>query len=120
MTRDHNFATSLLARGRAHPDRMALAELASPGAREWTSVTYGELSLRIESFSRGLGEAGVTRGDRVVLMLPPSIESTAVYFALVALGASPVDWDSYPDDPDFVVLADTEGNRFCVVDASHG
>ena len=25
-----------------------------------------------------------------------------------------------PSDPDFVVLADTEGNRFCVVDASHG
>ena len=27
-----------------------------------------------------------------------------------------VDWDRYPDDPDFVVLADTEGNRFCVID----
>jgi hypothetical protein len=30
-----------------------------------------------------------------------------------------VPWD-YPADPDFVVLADPEGNRFCVVDASHG
>jgi len=39
---------------------------------------------------------------------------------LVGLGASRVGWDSYPDDPDFVVLADPEGNRFCVVDASHG
>jgi len=39
---------------------------------------------------------------------------------LVALGAARVDWDSYPDDPDFVVLADPEGNRFCVVDCSHG
>lgn len=38
---------------------------------------------------------------------------------LVALGAERVDWDNYPDDPDFVVLADTEGNRFCVVDMSH-
>ena len=38
---------------------------------------------------------------------------------LVGLGASRVPWD-YPADPDFVVLADTEGNRFCVVDASHG
>ena len=38
---------------------------------------------------------------------------------LVGLGATRVAWD-YPDDPDFVVLADTEGNRFCVVDASHG
>jgi len=39
---------------------------------------------------------------------------------LEGLGATQVDWDVYPADPDFVVLADTEGNRFCVVDASHG
>ena len=38
---------------------------------------------------------------------------------LVALGAVRVDWDLYPDDPDFVVLADPEGNRFCVVDTTH-
>lgn len=38
---------------------------------------------------------------------------------LVALGAERVDWDRYPDDPDFVVLADPEGNRFCIVDLSH-
>jgi hypothetical protein len=33
---------------------------------------------------------------------------------LIALGARRVDWD-YPDDADFVVLADTEGNLFCVI-----
>jgi len=38
---------------------------------------------------------------------------------LVSLGARRVAWDSYPDDPDFVVLADTEGNRFCIVDLDH-
>jgi catechol 2,3-dioxygenase-like lactoylglutathione lyase family enzyme len=38
---------------------------------------------------------------------------------LVGLGAERVDWDSYPADPDFVVLADTEGNRFCIVDVNH-
>jgi catechol 2,3-dioxygenase-like lactoylglutathione lyase family enzyme len=38
---------------------------------------------------------------------------------LLGLGASHVGWD-YPPDPDFVVLADSEGNRFCIVDASHG
>ncbi len=26
------------------------------------------------------------------------------------------DWDLYPANPDFVVLADPEGNRFCVID----
>jgi len=37
---------------------------------------------------------------------------------LVWLGAERVDWDLYPATPDFVVLADPDGNRFCVVDAS--
>ena len=34
-------------------------------------------------------------------------------------GARRIDWDSYPDDPDFIVLADPEGNIFCIVDFSH-
>ncbi|MGW3337075.1 VOC family protein [Streptomyces sp. NPDC001009] len=38
---------------------------------------------------------------------------------LVSMGAGRVDWDLYPDDADFVVLADPEGNRFCVIDTSH-
>jgi catechol 2,3-dioxygenase-like lactoylglutathione lyase family enzyme len=38
---------------------------------------------------------------------------------LVSLGARRADWDRYPDDPDFVVLEDTEGNRFCIVNLSH-
>ncbi len=33
---------------------------------------------------------------------------------LVSVGATRVDWD-YPPDADFVVLADTEGNLFCVI-----
>jgi hypothetical protein len=28
------------------------------------------------------------------------------------------DWDGYREDSEFVVLEDTEGNRFCVVDTS--
>ncbi|HZZ95383.1 MAG TPA: VOC family protein [Jatrophihabitantaceae bacterium] len=36
-----------------------------------------------------------------------------------ALGGSRVVWDQWPDDPDFIVVADTEGNRFCLVDLDH-
>jgi hypothetical protein len=46
-------------------------------------------------------------------------EQAAEAERLVSLGAERVDWDSYPDDPDFVVLADPDGNRFCIVDLSH-
>lgn len=46
-------------------------------------------------------------------------EQEAEAARLVSLGARRVDWDSYPDDPDFIVLADPDGNRFCIVDLSH-
>lgn len=36
---------------------------------------------------------------------------------LIALGASEVHWDKRPADADYLILADPEGNRFCVVDA---
>ena len=54
------------------------------------------------------------------LHVADAAEQKAEVARLVSLGARHVDWDSYPDDPDFVVLADTEGNLFCVVDLSHG
>ena len=37
---------------------------------------------------------------------------------LVSLGATEVHWDRRPPDADYVILADPEGNRFCVVDIS--
>jgi predicted enzyme related to lactoylglutathione lyase len=36
---------------------------------------------------------------------------------LIGLGATEVHWDKRPADADYVILADPEGNRFCVVDA---
>jgi catechol 2,3-dioxygenase-like lactoylglutathione lyase family enzyme len=39
---------------------------------------------------------------------------------LVGLGATVVDWDLYPEDRDFVGMADPEGNRFCVIDTGRG
>lgn len=35
---------------------------------------------------------------------------------LIALGATEVHWSKRPSDADYVILADPEGNRFCVVD----
>jgi catechol 2,3-dioxygenase-like lactoylglutathione lyase family enzyme len=33
---------------------------------------------------------------------------------LISLGAQRVDWE-YPEDADFIVLADPDGNLFCVI-----
>ena len=38
---------------------------------------------------------------------------------LISLGAQHVDW-VYPDGANFVVLSDTEGNLFCVVNTEGG
>jgi catechol 2,3-dioxygenase-like lactoylglutathione lyase family enzyme len=46
-------------------------------------------------------------------------EQQAEAARLVSLGARRVEWDSYPADPDFIVLEDPDGNRFCIVDLSH-
>jgi len=53
------------------------------------------------------------------LHVSSAAEQTAEAERLMAIGAERVDWDSYPDDPDFIVLADPDGNRFCIVDLSH-
>lgn len=53
------------------------------------------------------------------LVVDSAVEQAAEVERLVALGATRVEWE-YPADPDFVVLADPEGNRFCIVDAGHG
>jgi catechol 2,3-dioxygenase-like lactoylglutathione lyase family enzyme len=53
------------------------------------------------------------------LHVADAAEQAAEVERLVSLGAVRVDWDSYPADPDFVVLADPDGNRFCIVDLSH-
>ena len=37
---------------------------------------------------------------------------------LKALGATEVDWAKKPPTADYVILADPEGNRFCVIDAA--
>ncbi|MEX1279616.1 MAG: VOC family protein [Acidimicrobiia bacterium] len=54
------------------------------------------------------------------LVVDSAADQVAEVDRLLGLGAERVDWDRYPADPDFVVLADPDGNRFCIVDASHG
>ena len=61
---------------------------------------------------------------RSALQIPPRIhldlyadDQAAEVARLKALGATEIHWDRRPPDADYVILADPEGNRFCVVDA---
>jgi hypothetical protein len=68
--------------------------------------------------SLGLSQSAVQDHPRLHLDLyaGDTADQAAEIERLVALGAVRVDWDGYEEDSDFVVLADTEGNRFCVID----
>jgi hypothetical protein len=63
--------------------------------------------------------------DRVrsALQIPPRIhldlytdDQAGEVGRLLGLGATEVHWDRRQPDADYVILADPEGNRFCVVD----
>ncbi len=62
-------------------------------------------------------ETEVQEPPRVHLDLYAS-DREAEVTRLIGLGAERVDWDMYPPEADLVVLADPDGNRFCVVDQS--
>ncbi|GIH91718.1 VOC family protein [Planobispora siamensis] len=69
----------------------------------------------------GLSRSPVQEHPRVHIDLyaRDTADQAAEVERLVSLGAERVEWDLYPDDPDFVVLADPDGNRFCVIDPTH-
>jgi hypothetical protein len=59
------------------------------------------------------------------LQLPPRIhldlyadDQDAEVARLIGLGATEVRWDRRPPDADYIILADPEGDRFCVIDSS--
>jgi catechol 2,3-dioxygenase-like lactoylglutathione lyase family enzyme len=61
---------------------------------------------------------------RSTVQVPPRIhldlyadDQAAEVKRLIGLGATGVHWDKRPADADYVILADPEGNRFCVIDA---
>jgi catechol 2,3-dioxygenase-like lactoylglutathione lyase family enzyme len=63
--------------------------------------------------------------DRVrsALQIPPRIhldlyteDQQGEVQRLKSLGATEVVWDKRPPDADYIIMADPEGNRFCVVD----
>ncbi|WP_072803468.1 VOC family protein [Rhodococcoides yunnanense] len=72
----------------------------------------GKLQLSIQNSSQ---PAEHTPRLHLDLYAPDAAGQKAEVARLLSLGAQTVDWD-YPEGADFVVLADTEDNRFCVVD----
>ncbi|QXJ22887.1 VOC family protein [Actinomadura graeca] len=90
---------------------------------EWEAPTWRTLE-HADGSGRALAlmfsESPVQEHPRIHLdlMVDTTAEQEAEVERLIGLGAERITWDLYPPDPDFVVLADPDGNRFCVVDLS--
>ncbi len=70
----------ILGHARTAPDRVAIV-----AARD--RITYGELGARVARVASGLAARGVGKGDRVVVLVPMSIELYVVLLAVASIGA---------------------------------
>ena len=80
-----NIAETLSRTAAQHGARTALIE-----ARSGKSCTFAELELyaqRYAAYLKGAGTGGIREGERVILMVRPSIDFIALTFALFKIGA---------------------------------
>ncbi|MFF2481385.1 acyl-CoA synthetase [Paenibacillus sp. NPDC058071] len=68
-----------------HPeDKVALISLTEQG--EGAEITYGELNKQANRLAHGLTNLGLSKGDRVLVMVPRSIAAYVIYIASLKAG----------------------------------
>lgn len=91
-------------------------------SREWASESWRTIVTSGGERVLGLMSSASPPEPRprlhLDLLVDSAEEQDAEVRRLVGLGATVPEWDGYPAEPDFVVLADPDGNVFCVVDLS--
>ena len=88
-TTDANIASHLSSMAATQPERMAIACPVSgrPWSTAFTELSFKQLDDWSQNLARGLVQAGIGKGTRVALLVPPGPEFFAVVFALMKSGA---------------------------------
>ncbi|MCL1979918.1 MAG: fatty acid CoA ligase family protein [Proteobacteria bacterium] len=81
---DCNIATVLHHTAEAQPDQVGLVALEDGQWRQWS---FAQLRNNCDGFAAALHAEGIQRGDRVMLMVRPSMAFICLTFALFQLGA---------------------------------
>jgi acyl-CoA synthetase (AMP-forming)/AMP-acid ligase II len=81
---NYNIAQTLPDTAKAYPERTGLICKTGRAKRSWT---FREMDNTADWFAHSLSERGVKRGDRVMLMVKPSLEFITLTFALFKIGA---------------------------------
>lgn len=67
----------------ARATTVAIAEMSGDGR----SITFGQLSARIDAAASTLAASGIATGDRVAIMIPPGVDLAVAVYACWKLGA---------------------------------
>lgn len=87
MSTQVNIANAVSDMAQRQPEATAVV---CPWGRRGGSLTYGELETRTSAVAAGLETAGIGRGVRTVLMVPPGLDLFVLAFGLFKAGAIPV------------------------------
>jgi len=91
-----------------HPDRVAIAG-------EPRSVTYAKLAALTNRVGNALLEQAVSRGDRVLIVLPDSAEFIAAFFGAAKIGAVAVPVNPFARSSDYIHYIQDSEPRAAVV-----
>lgn len=90
---------------RDFPTRTALRWAKRGALEEWDKtmtaaiphdeINYAQMAGRISAFANGLKKIGITRGDRIIIFLPMSLDMYVAMFAVQRIGAIAVFLDSW-------------------------
>ncbi|MCL2640292.1 MAG: AMP-binding protein, partial [Phycisphaerales bacterium] len=86
----YNFTHDVVERwGAEHPDRLALWWVNEAGVQE-RKITFGEMAAAGRRAAQLFADQGISRGDRVLVILPRIPEWWITMLGLIRLGAVPI------------------------------
>src|SRR5260370_28347370 len=98
----------LEAPARRHPERVAI--VGEPGR-----VTYGELSALANRAGNALRSNGVSRRDRVLIVLPDSAEFVAAFLGAAKIGAVAVRVNPFARSSDYIHYLENSEPRAAII-----
>src|SRR5882724_7414265 len=94
-----------------HPERLAIVG-------EPREVTYGELAALANRAGNALRSNGVSRGDRVLIVLPDSAEFVAAFFGAAKIGAVAVPVNPFARSSDYIHYLENSQPRAAIIHAN--
>ncbi len=106
-----NIADEFISRpAREHPQKTAIL---CPAA----AVTYAALESEVNRVAQALRDSGCEPDDRVLIVLPDSLEFVAAFFGATKIGAIAVPVNPMARATDYRHYLENSGARFAIVDA---